>query len=178
MRLKAFIGPIGDDIPSIFPIVTGILIFLMSILFIQQQVTERNALLDVRDQVLQLSYLATEKGYMTPADFRAKCSLVRDMAKTRHLNFTMILKPFCGPVNVNDFFLVNPNDPLLVPYRSTNGLCVAENNDFYSRWPAAHNPPQAMGFPTKNTVVMSYPMAVDCGEGKRGIGFLSIAGWR
>ncbi|MBU1197601.1 hypothetical protein KJ765_03740 [Candidatus Micrarchaeota archaeon] len=174
MHKKGFIGPIGDDIPSLFPIIAGIFIFLISIGFIQSQINARNEYIDLRDDVLQVSYVATEKGYMSrvpdlASDFDLKCSLVKEIALKRQLNFTMILKPFCGPVNVNQFFAVNP----------ALGSYPARVCSSFTR----HEDMDSVGsgdieFGDENTVIMSFPMATDCGDGKRGLAFISVAGWR
>ncbi len=176
MKFKAFIGPLGDDIPSIFPIVAGVLIFLLSIVFIQQQVVERNAQLDVRDQVLQLSYVVTEKGYMPagpetdPSSFLAKCNVVKDLAQKRHIEFAMMLKPYCGPVDVEKFFVRTPAAGASEPQ-----VCYSDKfENAISTLPLS----QSLEFSSKNAVVMSFPMAVDCPAGNRGIGFISIAGWK
>lgn len=175
-RFRAFIGPLGDDIPSIFPIVAGILIFLIAMGFIQQQVAARNEYVDLRDQVLQLSYIATEKGFMPDNAFDATCLVVKETGEKRQVNFTMILKKFCGPVDAKAFFdLDRTINPPSHPVEHQDRVC--------SRW--THHQNLGLGsaktlleFPDENTVIMSYPMAVSCAGGARGLGFLSIAGWR
>ena len=126
----------------------------------------------MRDQVLQLSYVATEKGYMDQNAFDSKCRIVTDLAQKRNLEFVMVLKPFCGTVDAEKFFVraPAPGAPASTP------VCSSEK--YKNEVLPSVSQSASLEFPPKNTVIMSFPMAVDCREGKRGIGFVSIAGWR
>ena len=64
MKFKGFIGPLGDDIPSIFPIVFSVLLFTGSVLYANQIVSEKAKAIQINEGAMALSYLLTEKGFV------------------------------------------------------------------------------------------------------------------
>lgn len=171
-KTRGFIGPIGDDIPSLFPIVAGILVFLLSISFIQSQIDDRNAYIKVRRDALSVSYLATEKGLLDAEGFAQKCTQLKDLATKKQLNFALLLKNYCS----NSQKQVELDNSELLTYRPENldGIC--------SSVPELEGAPpgQPLQVPGKDTVVMTYPVAVYCNEDRtlRGPGMISVIGWR
>ncbi|MFH1107394.1 MAG: hypothetical protein V1787_05875 [Candidatus Micrarchaeota archaeon] len=178
MKKKGFIGPLGDDIPSIFPIVTGILIFILSLVYLQQQLAVRNGYLNLKQATLDLSYLATEKGYMPQTEFEDKCGVLKETAKKNGIRFAMVLKKYCGKIDVNEALTLADHDTGASLYWFGKDLLCATAEDFEPEsTPVAANPPAAVVLPSENAFILSYPMAVDCAQGLRGLGLLSIAGW-
>ncbi|MFH1257842.1 MAG: hypothetical protein V1658_02805, partial [Candidatus Micrarchaeota archaeon] len=103
MRMKGFIGPLGDDIPSIFPIVAGVLMFIATLGYVYTQQEIRNDYLQVRSGTLEMSYIITEKGFMTDGQFDSKCNDdITPAASRRAIEFAVILKKYCGPVKYKD----------------------------------------------------------------------------
>ncbi|MEK6843541.1 MAG: hypothetical protein AABY04_03555 [Candidatus Micrarchaeota archaeon] len=181
LGLKGFIGPIGDDIPSIFPIVAGILIFLTSMLYVDSQFSERNAYLETRSATLQLSYVATDKGFMGDSKFLEKCTEMKLFASKKQLKFATILKKYCGPM------VFSKSENLKITKSTkTFGLVSAEVEDMIcssdekisSTVPKDPLLVEAISIPSKNAILLSYPIAVDCGNSNRGLGLITIAGWR
>ncbi|MBI5224475.1 hypothetical protein HY989_01245 [Candidatus Micrarchaeota archaeon] len=179
--LRGFIGPLGDDIPSIFPIVAGILIFLTSMLYIDSQFSERNAYLETRSATLQLSYVATDKGYMDDAKFIEKCTEMNLFAQKKQLKFATILKKYCGPMVFSDSenLKITSSQKTFGTVTSIVEDKVCSSDETISK--VTPNPPisaQAISIPSKNAILLSYPIAVDCGNSNRGLGLITIAGWR
>lgn len=95
------IGPISDDIPSIFPIVFGVLLFMSTALYASQKIDERNNYLEMRKAALGLSYVALRSGYVGDAEFDAACaSQYSDYAKRRSVEFLVSLKKYCSYVTL------------------------------------------------------------------------------
>lgn len=90
------IGPISDDIPSIFPIVFGVLLFMSTAFYTTQKLDERNQYLEIRKAALGLSYVALRSGYIGDAEFDAACeSQYSDYANRRNVEFAISLKKYC-----------------------------------------------------------------------------------
>lgn len=93
------IGPIADDIPSIFPIVFGVLLFMGTAVFATQRLDERNDYLEIRKAALGLSYVVTQKGYLSDSEFGQACaSQYEDYAARRRVEFIVSLKKYCNGV--------------------------------------------------------------------------------
>ncbi|MFH0971246.1 MAG: hypothetical protein V1835_01635 [Candidatus Micrarchaeota archaeon] len=183
MQLKGFIGPLGDDIPSIFPIVAGVLLFITSLMYITSQVDQRNAYLDVRAATLRMSYIATDKGYMEDLQFTSKCTNdFKPFAGKNNIEFAVILKKYCGPIKFAD------DENLKITRRQIdwgNGVQVpisdmicSSNASIEGVAPEDVHAANPLAFPFRDTVILSYPIAVDCGNALRGLGLISVAGWR
>lgn len=176
-KQKGFIGPLGDDIPSIFPIVAGILIFIMAYGYIDNQIKVRDRYIDLRTSTQQMSYILTEKGYMDDNQFQAKCSIdLPGFANKSSTDYAAILKKYCGPldfsgeenlrisqrqVNYNGNPVVTVTDKICSSVESVAQTTIGET----------------ITLPKKDIVTLSYPIAVDCGNSVRGLGVITIAAW-
>ena len=98
MSLKGFIGPLGDDLPSIFPIVAAIFLFVGTIFFANQLVDQKNKELGLRQSVLSLSYLVTQKGLF---DNRNEFENIlcedqlKKQASSLQVHFLVTVKKYC-----------------------------------------------------------------------------------
>ena len=174
---RGFIGPIGDDLPSIFPIVAGILIFLLSIAYIQTQLSARNEAISLRKATLELSYIVTERGLMEQTDFIEKCTLAEAYAKKSHIEYALILKRYCGPVNLdNDEAFKIGIRPLGWNAANTeDSICSSDTNLAVTATPN----PSVIIIPARDVVTMSFPIAVNCPETSslRGLGMINVIRW-
>lgn len=173
-----FIGPLGDDIPSIFPIIAGVLIFIVSVFYITGQQQQRNAYLDLRGATLRMSYIVTEKGLMGDVQFQEKCgNELKDFASKNSMEFAVILKKYCGPIT----FAGEENQKIVKRTVGTETIVdkVCSSNTTIAGTTAEESVfAKPILFPSKDTIVMSYPIAVECGGALRGLGLISVAGWR
>lgn len=117
LKRKGFIGPLGDDIPSIFPIVAGVILFTSSLLFLNQQVTITSEDFKLRQTTQELAYLATKRGFYTVEEFQSLCKgSLAPFAINNNLKFAVVVKRFCQkgcPTCTSgiDLFNSNPFDP-------------------------------------------------------------------
>lgn len=172
---RGFIGPLGDDIPAIFPIIAGILIFITALAFIDQQRAERDRYLHVRSATLRMSYILTERGYMSEEQFVDKCTnLVKPFAAGNAINFTVILKKYCGPIRYRE----DENLKILRISDEVYDQVCSSDESIETTTPQDRGADvEPIEVPSQNSVILSYPMAVDCGEGTRGLGMLIVGGW-
>jgi hypothetical protein len=176
-RHKGFIGPLGDDIPAIFPIVAGILIFITALAFIETQKTERDRYLAVRASTLKMSYILTEKGYMGDSNFEGKCTdQLKPFGAGNNLDFAVVLKKHCGPlhyVNEDNLKIITKT---IGSEEVTDKLCITDEK--LRQIPSESlDDAQPLDIPAKNSVILTYPIAVDCTGGNRGLGMIVVAGW-
>jgi len=175
-----FIGPLGDDIPSIFPIIVGIVLFTGAMMFAANMVDQRNEFLDVRRATVALAYSATEKGYYDAGTFIEKCGVLETQAKANRVFFVWIIKNYC---NTQIDFQALANDPtggtLLDAEKPSAGLKCWIGG---LRTPAgvqATEPESGVMQLPKDSVVFNYPIAVDCADQThRGLGLMSLVVWR
>jgi hypothetical protein len=174
-KKKGLIGPLGDDIPSMFPIIAGIMIFIVSFIYISDQLAARNIYLELRKTTLKMSYIATEKGYMSNSEFDEKCDFqFKPFAAKNSLSFAVILKKYCGTVKFKD------QENLIIRTKTINGeiiedrLCTSDDAIVQQQTAAPSDP---IDLANKNPIIMGYPIAVDCGNSLRGLGIISIALW-
>ncbi|MBI4360561.1 hypothetical protein HY572_02185 [Candidatus Micrarchaeota archaeon] len=178
-KLKGFVGPLGDDLPSIFPIVAGVLLFVASLLYANNLVDEKNQQLDTRKAALGLSYIVTEKGLIDDAaDFKSvKCEdQLQKFAASTRVNFLVTVKRFCQGIRIYQ----QGSPPQESPY------FLDESRDLQARtWMYCTNVEgvprgQIMDVPA-HAVALSYPVAVTCPEGDlplRGLGMITVAAWK
>ncbi len=174
VRIKGFIGPLGDDIPALFPIIAGVLIFITSLIYINQQIDDRNQYLNIRSSTLRMSYIVTDRGLMEDARFATKCDAeLGPFALKEGIDFAVVLKKYCGPVEFS-------GDEVLYINRRTTAFGTTVDDFVCSSAPEIES--TAIGdkitIPSRDSVTMSFPVAVDCGEPFRGIGIISVSGWR
>ena len=95
MRL-GFIGPLGDDIPSIFPVVAGVLLFFVSIGTASMRMDERNNYLSLKRSGMDIAYAAMVKGKMTQSDFDSLCDAsLQEVAKRNAVYFAVTVQDCC-----------------------------------------------------------------------------------
>lgn len=158
MSRRGFIGPIGDDIPSIFPIMAGIVLFIATLIYANNEFNEKNAGINLRKAGLDMAYIVVEKGYVNQGGFDETCE--------------DLLKPSAKKNNV--FFAVMLRDCTSDPSESFAGkeICSltqeadAEINSEY--------------LTKKQTSIYNYPIATDCETAvgtRTGLGSVSIITW-
>lgn len=103
---KGFVGPIGDDIPSIFPIVIGVILFISTMGFVGMQFDARNVQLNQKKAGLEVSYAILRSGFISDNEFETKCpTAYKPVADRLAKNYWINLKKFCYYVNVtSDIF--------------------------------------------------------------------------
>ncbi|MEK6953449.1 MAG: hypothetical protein AABX01_00455 [Candidatus Micrarchaeota archaeon] len=174
-KILGFIGPLGDDIPAIFPIVAGILIFITALAFIETQKADRDRYLAVRSSTLKMSYILTEKGHMGDLNFDSKCKdQLLPFGAGNNLDFAVVLKKQCGPLHYSDednLKLVLDGEEMV-----TDRICSTIEK-LQEMQPTSLDEAIPLDIPSKNSVILTYPVAVDCSLGKRGLGMIVVAGW-
>lgn len=194
--MKGFVGPLGDDLPSIFPIVAAVILFISTVLYANSLVNQKNAELELRQAVLGLSYIATEKGLL--ADIKAFDSLCEDKltkyAVSNQLNFIVSVKKFCQKVEFysetssatkqyfSPYYLETfSNDEWEASQGHTWSYCTNQMKDkklFLMKTQKYLSSP-LFPVPTE-AIVMVYPVAVRCaveGIPTNGMGLLYVIGW-
>ncbi len=155
--MKGFIGPLGDDIPSIFPIIAGITLFIGAIIYANNEVGLRNANLHLRQSGLELSYIALQKGFVTSASFTDTCEkLVKPTAQKNSVKFAIILRD-CTQLGVTDPF---------------TGTRICSN--------AGPGELDALADQETAYSLFNYPVSTDCsvtGEVRPGLGNVNIVSW-
>ena len=168
---KSFIGPLGDDIPSIFPIVFSVLLFTGSILYANQLISEKARAIEIREGAIALSYLVTEKGFMevdvqgNPLLEKTCEEKVNPRAASLDVKYLITLKRFCKGIpssfDYNDVNRVRtPARPeFLNPYfqagnsnsiEKTNAFYLAKSNDDGETWRYCSNSKEFEDFIKRN----------------------------
>ncbi|MFA6329652.1 MAG: hypothetical protein WCX64_03130 [Candidatus Micrarchaeia archaeon] len=158
MARRGFIGPIGDDIPSIFPLMAGIILFIATLIYANDEFNAKNSAINLRKAGLDMAYIVVEKGYVNQGGFDETCE--------------DLLKPSAKKNNV--FFAVMLRDCTTDPSESFAGteicsLTQEENANINSEY-----------LTKKQTSIYNYPIATDCEtpSGTRtGLGSVSIITW-
>ena len=167
---KGFVGPLGDDFPSIFPIVAGVVLFFATLAYANGVIQEKNDYLDVRKAALGLSYLVTRTGSIDYGYLgMVTCSQeLAAYAKSRSVKYHVIVKGASNGIEFSEtpeelFGLGLEDESLYVSCGSEEGESVAE---------------QAMN---SNPVIMNFPVAVGCpsySSNTNGLGMLTVVTWR
>ena len=154
--MKGFIGPIGDDIPSIFPIIAGITLFIGTIFYANAEAASKASQLNLRKSALELSYVALEKGYIDSISFAQDCdSLAKPVAQKDGVQFALVL------TNCTSY--------------SEGGIT---GGGIICKSPLA--PSNLADLSNKSIAILDYPVSSNCivgGELRPGIGRLSIVTW-
>lgn len=192
-RVKGFIGPLGDDIPSIFPIVAGVLLFITSLLFLNSQVSLTAEDFKLRQATQELAYLATKKGFYSVEEFESMCkSSLTPYAVNNNLKFAVVVKKFCG--QGVDLFNTNPFNPDETQSRE---LRWVEKMYCTNPAPAVVNPDRKSAFEEfmqardarfgdtdklpRDVISLSYPVAVPCPDltsPYNGLGMINVLVWK
>ena len=166
--MKAFVGPLGDDFPSIFPIVAGVLLFLGTIVYAAGVVDEKNNYFELRKASLGLGYILTQKGRQSPAEFQALCETqAKEFARSKAVKFHAALRPQCNGIEFYDDFTESV----------TKGTYEAASCDSHKEGETY----DLAEIGSKNPVVVNYPLAAPCPMGSSymyGLGVVTIVVWR
>ncbi|MBI5177426.1 hypothetical protein HY995_05065 [Candidatus Micrarchaeota archaeon] len=171
---KGAISPIADDIPSIFPIVASVLLFLGAVAYAGGVINERNNYLEIRKAGLGLSDVVLAKGYLGNDDFKSQCSVsYTEFAKRKSVKFFISLKKFCRYVDFSS--AQNP----FVPVTRYNGVPPNDYSVTGLVCPTS-GVVGPSGPPTKNFQSLVFPVAVDCkADGsQKGLGVVTLVVWR
>ena len=168
MRLKAFVGPLGDDFPSIFPIVAGVLLFFGTLAYAAGVIDEKNSYFEVRKASLGLAYILTQKGRLRQMEFKSLCDTQAvDYACSKGVKFYAALVPQCDGVKFYDDF----RDSVTAGSYEPESCSLTKQGETLDLAEVAK----------KNPVVVNYPMAVPCpsaGAYTYGLGTVSVVVWR
>lgn len=196
--MRGAIGPIGDDIPSIFPIVAGVLLFMSTAIYASDQLSQKNAYLEISKAGAGLSYVVLSSPYLDDELFEAECQLTyREYAARRRVDFLITVKKFCHYTELGSdiFSIKNPYEaqsqpnaypaqphsaidklPLVGEYHHKGLSCASDSVKCIGGQCGIGTPPK----PPKNFQSFNYPVAVDCGENQPfvGLGALNVIVWR
>ncbi len=187
MKKRGFIGPLGDDIPSIFPIVAGMLLFIGSILYVNGQVDARGVELQQREATQKLAYLATQKASFQAGEFQNLCqNSLQPFAENNGLKFAVVVKKFCEKgcpscgygIDLQNSNIYNEDENAPPGEPIERYVCVNENEDIKHEYLAARI---ASSEAPKNAVVLIYPFTVPCpdeGSPVKGLSTLNVIVWR
>lgn len=193
--LRGFVGPLGDDIPSIFPIVAGVLLFVGTVAYAVDLVNQKNSYLEIRKAGLGLSYLVTEKGVVTQKSFSEKCPIIQRYGTANAVKFIVTIKRYCTKI-----ILGTEASEYASPYYVEKSDAPNKDRDEpghtwlhcsnvggdekeleklgLTQWPPPT--PTAIRAP-KNAVLLNYPAAVPCPEtssATNGLGMINVIVWR
>ena len=178
-KRRGFIGPLGDDIPSIFPIVAGVLLFITALMYANDQMHERDNYLRLKKAGLELSYAALDKGYVSTQAFHEKCNnSVKQVAKKNGVFFALVLKN-CEVSAIDKQRLADgaPANPFLgTPVCNSEGIVFdepAQTTDITSHNYDGYGPRSK----PNDFIALSYPVATDCAGGTTGLGMMNIITW-
>jgi hypothetical protein len=176
---RAFIGPLGDDIPSIFPIVIGILLFVGAMLFAGNLVDQKNAFLSLRKATVNLAYSLTERGYYDKPSFDEKCAVLESQAKAAQVFFAVSLKNYCSG-SIDFLELSRDTGPggtgvLLMDVSKPDPA-----NPGLKCWIGGSQREQEPKSIPKDAVVLNYPVGIECKSNPphRGLGLMNLVVWK
>jgi len=179
--LKGFVGPLGDDIPSIFPIIAGVLLFISTVAYAAYFTEQKNDYLNTRKAALGLAYQVTKTGSVTLSDFNSACgNVIRPYADSRGVKFAVVLKKFCRKIALNSY----PFDPKTYAVRAgkeeiggakdlDGAACASSSIDVEELADPKNMPLDA--------VILNYPIAVNCPDEEsvtRGLGMVNVMVWK
>ncbi|MBN1940859.1 MAG: hypothetical protein JW772_01620 [Candidatus Diapherotrites archaeon] len=82
MKSKGFIGPIGDDLPSLIPLVFALIIFFYSFTFAWNIYDERNSIFSDSVDVFNVAHAMRGSSYISGfEDFQENCSKARSIKR-------------------------------------------------------------------------------------------------
>jgi hypothetical protein len=194
MKMKGFVGPLGDDIPSIFPIIAGILLFMATFFYAFQAIDAKNKFLEQRKATLGLAYIITEKGFVSEDEFGKKCeNLLKPYAETHGTKFAVTVKKFCSQINLNANIFNEKTTLSEDPQTCDSGskcseavgmICMNADQEIseVKNVDAIYSPDEYAQKAPKNMVVLNYPVAVqdpcETGSMLKGLGLISVIAWR
>ncbi|MEM4255336.1 MAG: hypothetical protein QXR53_03335 [Candidatus Norongarragalinales archaeon] len=186
MKLKAYIGPLGDDIPSIFPIVFAILIFTGTIIYANQLISAKAKQLEIRDGLISLSYLVTETGFIDNSTLAATCDgKVKPRAASLGVKYLITLKRFCNGIPI-DYKSANTQlNPYAPETEKTSPFYVDASESVGETWFSCSNDPNVPSNglleQPRDSVLASFPVAVPCPDADsftNGLGVVNVITWK
>jgi hypothetical protein len=103
--MKGFIGPLGDDLPSVLMIVLALGLFFTSILFTFNTYNEKISKLRMMEGAMEVGRVITEKGiFTTSADYQTKVNAIKNTYGLKKANFDVGL--ICGSRDYSLIYLV------------------------------------------------------------------------
>ncbi|MFH1751239.1 MAG: hypothetical protein ABH863_06165, partial [Candidatus Micrarchaeota archaeon] len=135
---------------------------------------ERDKLLEIRSSTLRMSYIITDKGYMPDSSFLARCEAeLKPFAAGNNFDFAVILKKYCGPLNYRN----EENLKLIEKSAEVFDRICSSDKALSEITPQESESAEPIKITQKNSVILTYPVAVDCEGGTRGLGMMVVAGW-
>jgi len=192
---RGYIGPLGDDIPSIFPIVAAVLIFIGTILYANGLVSQKAKNLEIREGSLSLSYLVTDTGFISDRAILDKTcdEKIKPRAASLGVKFLITLKRFCDGIP-SDFA---SSDERFNPYpagasvKTASPFFVQYSNEDGKTWTLCTNAPEVYAFlkdkgeglfpQPADSVLASFPVAVPCPASDSftsGLGVINVITWK
>lgn len=162
-RTRGFIGPLGDDIPSIFPIVIGLTLFFAGFAFGVTRYNERTTMLEERRTGLSISYSIMERGFVESdtalhPNLDELCQRAKDIADKNRLYVALSVQDaftYVGSCNTPDCVFLNTAP--FSSYGSGITKCVSDV------WNSTLAKGDSKLLP-RNYVSYSYPIAIPCAD--------------
>lgn len=201
MRLKrgrGFVGPLGDDLPSIFPIITAVLLFVGTLAYANGLVAAKNRTLETRQSALGLSYIVTERGLIDNQSEFEKTTCedhLKKYAVSNHIQFVITVKRYClePPGSHGIRFYYPKENPGLEEKRLSPTYLEKTDTDsnnpsvvYGHTWTYCTNVPNARNNDLLNVpadaVAFTYPVAVPCPLTSQlptnGLGIINVIAWK
>ncbi|MBI5636273.1 hypothetical protein HY993_04895 [Candidatus Micrarchaeota archaeon] len=184
---KGFVGPIGDDIPSIFPIVVGVVLFISTIGFVNSQFDARNAQLGLKKAGLGISYAVLRSGYLSDAEFESQCeSNYRTAADRLARKYWVNLKKFCyyADPTQDPFSAITTLDSNAARLKPENDVDKTGPKPCFSKAIQGDYEPGAKSLKASarpaSYDLMQFPVAVQCNKDAtvKGPGMLYVVVWK
>ncbi|MFH1056204.1 MAG: hypothetical protein V1717_00150 [Candidatus Micrarchaeota archaeon] len=187
LKSKGFIGPLGDDIPSIFPIVFAVLLFGGTVIYANQVISEKASALETREGAVSLSYLVTEKGFLSDAELEKICTeKIEARAASLKVRYLITLKRFCDGIPV-DFTSSDPdlnpygNGEKASPFYLDTSLVAGETWFYCSNSEEVETTGTGLFEQPKQSILLSFPVAVPCpnyDSFTSGLGVVNVITWK
>ncbi len=184
---KGFVGPIGDDIPSIFPIVIGVVLFISTIGFVNSQFDARNEQLSLKKAGLGISYAILRSGYLSDNEFESECETNYKTAADRLAKkYWVNLKKFCYYVDPTQdpFSAITELDSATTRLKPENNVDKTGPKPCFSKaiekdYDAKTKSLKASARPVSYDL-MQFPVAVQCNKEAtiKGPGMLYVVVWK
>lgn len=111
-NVRGYIGPIGDDLPSLIPLVFALTIFFATFSSTINLFEKKNTVLDQDLDALKIARVMRGNGYYANIEqFNESCELV----KTQDVYFLAFITPLPNPDEPYNFSVFEQSDDELVP---------------------------------------------------------------
>jgi len=185
-KLKGYIGPLGDDIPSIFPIVFAVLIFTGTIIYANQLISSKAKQLEIREGAVSLSYLVTETGFTKAETLEKACDeKVKPRAASLSVKYLITLKRFCDGIPIDFKSTASELNPYTPETEKTSTFYIDKSTLAGETWTWCSNdleiPASGLFEQPKDSVLMSFPVAVPCPDFDsftNGLGVVNVVAWK